>query len=104
FSEAMRHELEMSGSRIRISVVYPGGVKTQIARSARLGANAEPSCIQTELRRFEKIARTMPEKAAERIMQGVLRDQFRILIGMDAYGIERIQRWLPESYWTIIKP
>jgi NADP-dependent 3-hydroxy acid dehydrogenase YdfG len=38
FSEALRHELQMAASPVRLSVVHPGGVATNIARNARTGA------------------------------------------------------------------
>src|SRR5437879_10815239 len=34
FSEALRHELETTGSPVRLSVVHPGGVATNIASSS----------------------------------------------------------------------
>jgi short-subunit dehydrogenase len=38
FSESLRHELQMAGSPVKLSVVHPGGVATNIARSSRSGA------------------------------------------------------------------
>src|ERR1700722_8405106 len=37
FSEALRHELQMAASPIKLSVVHPGGVATNIARNSRTG-------------------------------------------------------------------
>src|SRR5262249_55995289 len=46
FSESLRHELEMAGSPVHLSVVHPGGVATNVARNARSGTgitdNARP--------------------------------------------------------------
>ena len=39
---------------------------------------------EAEIRNFERVAATMPEAAAERIVRGILRNENRILIGMDA--------------------
>src|SRR6266849_3974657 len=41
FTEALRHELE--GSNVGVSCVHPGGIRTQIARRARIGAGASAS-------------------------------------------------------------
>src|SRR5262245_52015080 len=104
FSEAMRLELQMAGSHVRISVVHPGGIRTNIARNARLGQGAHPAALENESRIFEKVAGTTPEKAAERIVRGILRNEDRILVGLDARIIERIQRWAPVRYWRLLEP
>ncbi len=97
FTEALRHELE--GSSVGVSCVHPGGIRTAIARHARLGA-ATPSARREEsVARFERLARTSPEAAAARILRGVERHEPRILIGIDAYQIDFLQRLRPASYW-----
>jgi NAD(P)-dependent dehydrogenase (short-subunit alcohol dehydrogenase family) len=100
FTESLRHEL--AGSNVKVSVVHPGGIKTPIARNARLGAGAAPSALAEEIKRFEIAARTTPEAAAERIMRGILNNEERILIGPDAWAIDRIQRWAPVKYWRLV--
>ncbi|MFN0088392.1 MAG: SDR family NAD(P)-dependent oxidoreductase [Blastocatellia bacterium] len=104
FTEALRHELQLANSHIRVSVVHPGGIKTNIARSARTGAGAHASALATEIRNFENAARTMPEAAAERILRGVMKNEARILIGADAWILERIQRWMPVRYFRVMRP
>ncbi len=52
--------------------------------------------------RFAQVARTTPEAAAERIVQGILKDEKRILIGRDARFLDRVQRLFPASYWRIV--
>jgi NADP-dependent 3-hydroxy acid dehydrogenase YdfG len=103
FSESLRHELE--GSNIRLSVVHPGGIKTSIARNARLGAHSQQrqEVVQAAMAKMEKSFTTSSEDAAERIAQGILRDEPRILIGKDATQIDRIQRVFPTTYWSMIK-
>lgn len=104
YTEALRHEMLMAGSPIRVSVVHPGGVKTAIARSAKPGAGAPSKSRETEIRNFEQAARTTPEAAAERIVRGILRNEDRILVGPDAWALERIQRWFPVRYWRLLGP
>jgi butyryl-CoA dehydrogenase len=104
FSEAMRHELQMAGSHVRLSVVHPGGIRTNIAHNARRGAGAAPDAVEKEIRNFDNAARTTPEQAAERIVRGVERNEDRILIGADAWALERIQRWAPVRYWRVMRP
>src|SRR6266404_54894 len=100
FTEALRHEFQ--GSNVCVSCVHPGGIKTPIARRSRIGAGASASKREENIERFERLARTPPEKAAERILQGVERREPRILIGSDAYQIDILQRLRPASYWKTL--
>jgi NAD(P)-dependent dehydrogenase (short-subunit alcohol dehydrogenase family) len=97
FAEALRHELQ--GSSIAVSCVHPGGIRTPIARHSRLGAGTSAAKREANIARFERLARTPPEKAAARILQGVERRSPRILIGADAYLIDTLQRLRPATYW-----
>src|SRR6266481_1788351 len=100
FTEALRHQLE--GSNVGITCVHPGGIRTPIARRSRIGAGASTSKRESNIERFERLARTPPEKAAERILRGVERQEPRILIGSDAYQIDVVQRLRPASYWKAL--
>jgi len=103
FSESLRHELAMSNSTLRLSVVHPGGVKTNIARKARSGAHLRESVSPNELgNRFEQLARTTPAAAALRIVRGIERNEPRILIGADARYLDIIQRLRPAAYWALL--
>ena len=102
FTEALRHEL--AGTSVQVSSVHPGGIRTEIAKAARVGGGAGPGRHTKDLAKFEFIARTTPERAADRIVSGMLRGETRILIGRDASQIDLIQRLLPERYWRIIGP
>jgi short-subunit dehydrogenase len=100
FTEALRHEL--AGSPVKVSVVHPGGIKTNIANNARPGAGADQAAVDRERAIFNIAARTSPEAAADRIVRGALRDEERILVGPDAWAIDRIQRWAPVRYWRLV--
>lgn len=93
FTQALHREL--MNTAVSVTCVHPGGIRTTIADSARLGA-ATPVEYQMQARdRFKQVARTSPEKAAEVIVSGILRNKARILIGADAYLIDFAQRLLP---------
>ncbi|HMV48885.1 MAG TPA: SDR family oxidoreductase [Blastocatellia bacterium] len=100
FTEVLRHEL--AGSNITVSCVHPGGIRTNIARNARAGAGADESIVGKEGEFFDKVAKTLPETAAERIVRGVLRDEEKILIGQDAWAIDKVQRLMPVKYWSFL--
>jgi NAD(P)-dependent dehydrogenase (short-subunit alcohol dehydrogenase family) len=101
FTEALMHELE--GTPVGVTCVHPGGIRTPISRSARLGAYANAEFRDASVSLFEKrLARTSPETAAARIVDGVKREEPRILIGKDAIQLERMQRLFPVRYWSIM--
>jgi len=101
FTEALMHELE--GTTVGVSCVHPGGIKTAISRNARLGASADATFHAAGVTLFEKrLARTTPETAAARIVDGIKRGEPRILIGKDAIQLERMQRLFPVRYWKIM--
>src|SRR5215469_11558823 len=97
FTEALRHEL--AHTNVGVSCVHPGGIRTPIARRARLGAATPAASREQGIARFEKLARTPPEKAAAVILHGVERRELRILIGIDANYIDVLQRLRPATYW-----
>ncbi len=100
FSEALRHEL--GGSGIRVTTVHPGGVKTNIARNARMPARFDPGRREKMLKRFDALARTTPARAAERIIAGIKRDRGRIIIGPDAWAMAALASLLPVRYWRVV--
>jgi short-subunit dehydrogenase len=100
FTEALRHELE--GTSVFVSCVHPGGIRTPIAKRARLGANTPPASRDEAVARFDRLTPTMPDAAAARILEGVERREPRILIGRDARGIDILQRLRPATYWKTL--
>jgi NAD(P)-dependent dehydrogenase (short-subunit alcohol dehydrogenase family) len=100
FTEALLHEL--AGSNVGVSCVHPGGIRTPIAKNARVGGGVHSSIRDLNLARFERHAVLPPEAAADRIVRGVKRNEPRILIGKDAIRIDRLQRLLPVRYWKVL--
>jgi short-subunit dehydrogenase len=103
FSESLRHELQVAKSPVRLSVVHPGGVATNIARNSRVGSLMTDNGRRVEaIERFEKIATKSPAAAAMRIIQGIERNEPRILIGSDARFMDLLQRFRPTAYWAVM--
>jgi len=100
FTECLRHELV--GTPVRVSCVHPGGIRTAIARRARIGAGVKRAGLEEKVAQFERLFRTAPEEAASRILRGVERSEPRILIGSDAYQIDMLQRLRPATYWKTL--
>jgi short-subunit dehydrogenase len=104
FSESLRHELQMAESPVRLSVVHPGGVATNIARNSRTGAGVTDNMRRGEsIERFDNAARTTPADAALRIIKGIENNQPRILIGADAIMVDLLQRLRPGTYWKTLR-
>jgi short-subunit dehydrogenase len=101
FSESLRHELQAAKSPVRISVVHPGGVATNIARNSRSGSAIADNARRVEsIDRFDKVAKKSPAAAACRIIEGIENNENRILIGSDARFMDILQRFRPTSYWA----
>jgi short-subunit dehydrogenase len=101
FTESLRAEL--SETRVAVSCVHPGGVKTNIARNSRVGAGTPAEWKQQGAKFFDKVAKTSPEKAAEVIVDGIKSRNPRILIGTDARLISMFARLFPKNYLRIIE-
>jgi len=103
FSESLRHELQMAASPVRLSVVHPGGVLTNIVRNSRAGTGVTDNERRVQsIERFDAIARTTPKDAALRIIKGIENNQPRILIGGDARFMDLLQRFRPATYWNVM--
>lgn len=86
FSETLMQELR--GQPYKITSVHPGGIRTNIARSAR-GMNPKQAAF------FDRIAMTSSESAAEQIIRGIERDKERVYVGADAKMMSASKRILP---------
>ena len=103
FSESLRHELQMAASPVRLSVVHPGGVSTNIVRNSRAGTGVTDNARRAQtIERFDAVAKTTPAAAALRIIQGIEKNQPRILIGNDARFMDLLQRFRPATYWAVL--
>jgi NAD(P)-dependent dehydrogenase (short-subunit alcohol dehydrogenase family) len=100
FTEALRHELE--DTPVFVSCVHPAGVKTAIARRAKLGANTPASKRDEGIVLLDRVAKTSSDDAAARILEGVECREPRILIGADARKIDVLQRLHPATYWKTL--
>ncbi len=103
FTDVLR--MELLDTRIGVTCVHPGGIKTNIAINARVGKNSQvtDALLEKSASSFEKMARTTPEEAARQIWHGVEKNKARILIGSDARMIERITRLFPTAYVKMMR-
>ena len=103
FSESLRHELQMAKSPVKLSVVHPGGVATDIVRNSRTGTGMTDNARRAQtIERFDALAKTTPAAAALRIIAGIENNAPRILIGNDARFMDLLQRLRPGTYWAVL--
>jgi NAD(P)-dependent dehydrogenase (short-subunit alcohol dehydrogenase family) len=104
FTDALRIELTVEDCGVSCTTIHPGGVKTNIARNARMDNSVASLTGGVERARneFDKVALTSPEKAAHQILAAVERDRRRALIGPDAKAIDFVSRLPAGLYQRVI--
>ena len=94
FTDALRMELDVAKGGVSSTTVHPGGIRTNIARNARMDESVTEFAGGPERARknFDRVAMTSPEKAARQILAAVEDDRRRALIGPDAKAIDLVSR------------
>ena len=100
FSESLRAELAQAD--IGVSVILPGGVRTNIALSALYKAGLTEEQIAAVRGAAEAPLRTNPKEAATRIIVGLKQRKKQILIGKDAKVAALVQRLFPVTYGSVL--
>ena len=105
FTESLRQELNIQRCGVSATCIHPGGIKTNIANSARgndsisdLGMRGGSKAISS----FNKFLKFDASEAAWIILQAAATNQPRCLIGNDAKIIDAVQRVFPSSYSKIL--
>jgi len=102
FSESLRHELAMANSPVRLSWCIRRRRhqhRPQFAHRHRHDRQRPP---RQSIERFDAMAKTTPAAAALRIIEGIEKNQPRILIGNDARFMDLLQRFRPGTYWAVL--
>jgi hypothetical protein len=83
--------------------VHPGGIKTNIVRHGRIRESiAEGHDPEQLAEQFENAVRTTPERAAEIIVNGIVKRKPRVLVGPDAVMLDLLVRLLPVQYQRVM--
>src|SRR3954462_8137224 len=100
FTESLRNEIEPRG--VGVTVVHPGGIKTNIAANARI-SGADPDGEQAEqARRFAEKALTMPpEEAARQIVAAIQTRRPRLVITREARAADWLVGLTPSRWWQL---
>ncbi|MEJ8280029.1 SDR family NAD(P)-dependent oxidoreductase [Pseudonocardia spirodelae] len=99
FSEALRAELAQVGATV--TTVHPGGIRTGIAASARVGVNIPAEEAERGKRDFEKLLTFPAEKAAALIVEAIEKRRPRLLIGISAKVPDLLARLAPANSLAI---
>lgn len=99
-TESLRMEMIEAGLPVGVTSVHPGGVKTSIARNARAAGGRDQEALAALF--DTKLAKTSPERAATDIIDGILRNRPRVLVGPDAKLLDVFVRLLGGRYVGIV--
>ncbi|MEI2808941.1 MAG: SDR family oxidoreductase [Nocardioides sp.] len=99
-SESLRQELMLARQPVGVTVVHPGGVRTNIVRGGR---HARPEHQPKLVELFDKrMARTTPDEAAQIILDGALAGKARVLVGRDAHLFHQFGRIAGSHYQDLL--
>jgi short-subunit dehydrogenase len=99
FTEALRGELVPAG--VGVTCVLPGGVRTNIARSAMVGDDVPPA-EAARMAEFGRFLTLDPAVAAETILRAVHRRRPRVLVGREAHVLDALARLLPVAHRRLV--
>jgi short-subunit dehydrogenase len=100
FSQALRAEVLRRG--IGVTTVHPGGIRTRIAETARLGSGVPPAHAETVRKLAARVLTYPPEKAAADILRAVERRQARLVITVLAKVLDVVARLLPVGHARLL--
>ncbi|EXI10992.1 MULTISPECIES: SDR family NAD(P)-dependent oxidoreductase [Acinetobacter] len=100
FTESLRQELDIEKCGVSSLCVNPGGIRTNIAKAAKMNDSLSSLGMDPakSIQNFDKFLRTPPEEAARQILDAVLKNKRRLLIGSDAKFLDALQRLFPTGY------
>jgi short-subunit dehydrogenase len=87
---------ELLNTNVRVTVVFPGAIDTNIAANSGVGIGMEQDAESSS------IPTTPADKAAEIIVDGIEKDSYRVLVGSDAKLMDFLVRLNPKGAAKII--
>lgn len=100
FSESLGHEL--SGRGIGVTCVLPGGIRTNIAKNARIAATIDAASTGKQISTFDRALRYPADRAADNIIEAMIKRRPRLLIGPDAQLLSAVTRLSPTGFGRIL--
>jgi NAD(P)-dependent dehydrogenase (short-subunit alcohol dehydrogenase family) len=107
FTESLRAEMLSAGHPVQVTLVHPGGIKTNIATAAITEAEKTGAEITEQQRQRaeaynKKLLKMSPQQAARIILDGVQANRSRVLVGKDAKGVDALVRLTPRYYTKLV--
>jgi hypothetical protein len=100
-TEALREEMLVARHPVGVTAVHPGGIKTAIARNARVSAKEDKQATADLF--DKKLARMTPDRAAAIIIdKGILKNHARVLVGIDAHAMHHLAKLTGSRYQDIV--
>ena len=88
FTEGLHSEC--AGTNVRVTVVFPGAVATNITTNSGVDIPVSPEQAEAAARRT-----LSADKAARIVLDGMERDAYRVMVGSDAKLMDRLYRLNP---------
>ncbi|CAH1195639.1 Putative oxidoreductase SadH [Paenibacillus auburnensis] len=82
---------ELKNTRVKVTVVFPGGVSTNIMKNSGLDQTKNKELNQKQVAQL-----LTPKKAAEIIVNGIEQNRFRVLAGKDSRLMDKLYRLNPK--------
>jgi short-subunit dehydrogenase len=102
YTEALRQELDMARCGVSATCVHPGGIRTNIARAAKVDESmtrATGGKTEEARAQFDKLLDfTTADSAALQILRAVEGNQRRVIVGLDARFLDTLVRLLGSWY------
>lgn len=100
FTEVLRNEL--TPQDIGVTSVHPGGIRTRVAESARVGSRVPQADIDAGRKAFRGLLTYPASLAAEEILDGIEHRRARVLIAASAKIPDVLARLFPASHGRIL--
>lgn len=97
-SQALQSEL--SGTQVHLTVIHPGGVKTNLIKNA---PNLEENLQEKAHHNFTELSFQTAEKTVKKIIKGVQKNKAQVIIGLDAHLILLIKALFPKAHPNIMR-
>lgn len=100
FTESLRQEMVVAKLPVQVTSVHPGGIRTAIARNARVAEGEDQAALAEYFDR--KLAKMSPERAAEIIVNAMLANKGRVIVGADAKLLNLFQLLFGWRYQNVV--
>lgn len=84
---------ELRGTNVKVSIVFPGGVATNITQNSNPEAKAPVAVSDKKQKAYKMLS---VEKATQIMIDGLEKEKFRIIVGSDSRFMDSIYRLNPK--------